>query len=148
MLIFNLQNEVFYSAKSSFNFNTFRRLGTIPFVTSQRAIFPDLLKPKPWRSKTLQPHLCKQQPAESAAGRSSQLEVVFGRHPRLHGLQLAGGQVSGVMTDQVALELVGLEVEMHRHRVAHWEVPGHKPRYIGGWGVGWGYGLFLLFIQK
>lgn len=79
----------------------------------------------------LQPHLGKQQPAEGAAGRSCQLEVVLGCHPRLHGLQLAGGQVGGVVADQVALELVGLEVEMHRHRVAHGEVPAHTQRGVG-----------------
>lgn len=69
-------------------------------------------------------HLRELQPAERAAGRGGELEVLLGRHPRLHGLQLARGQIGGVVLDQVALELVRLEVEMHRHWVAHGEVPG------------------------
>lgn len=73
-------------------------------------------------------HLGKLQPAECAAGRGGQLEVLLGRHPGLHGLQLASGQVGGVVPDQVALELIWLEVEMHWHRVAHGEVPGTASR--------------------
>lgn len=69
-------------------------------------------------------HLCELQPAECAAGRGGELEVLLGCHPRLHGLQLACGQVGGMVLDQVALELVWLEVEMHWHWVAHGEVPG------------------------
>lgn len=56
-------------------------------------------------------------------GRADQGEVVFGRHPRLQALQLGGGSVSGCMTHQVALELVGQEVEVDGHRVAHCHVP-------------------------
>lgn len=58
-------------------------------------------------------HLCELQPAECAAGRRGELEVLLGRHPGLHGLQLACCQIGGVVLDQVALELVRLEVEMH-----------------------------------
>lgn len=58
-------------------------------------------------------HLRELQPAECAGGRGGELEVLLGCHPRLHGLQLACCQVSGVVLDQVALELVCLEVEMH-----------------------------------
>ena len=73
-------------------------------------------------------HLRKLQPAERAARRGAQLEVLLGRHPGLHGLQLARGQVGGVVLHQVALKLVRLKVEMHRHRVAHGEVPGRAWR--------------------
>ena len=51
-------------------------------------------------------HLRKLQPAERAAGRSGELEVLLGCHPGLHGLQLARCQIGGVVFDQVALELV------------------------------------------
>lgn len=57
-------------------------------------------------------HLCKLQPAEGAGRRAGESEVPPGSHPGLHGLQLAGGQVGGVVLDQVALELVRLEVEI------------------------------------
>lgn len=51
-------------------------------------------------------HLCELQAAESAAGRAGELEVPLGCHPRLKGLQLAGCQVSGMVLDEVSLELV------------------------------------------
>ena len=54
----------------------------------------------------MQTHLGKLQPAEGASGWCGKLEVLLGCHPGLHGLQLACCQVSGMMLDQVALELV------------------------------------------
>jgi len=73
-------------------------------------------------------HLGELQAAERAARRGHQLEALLGRHPGLHGFQLAGCQIGGVVLHQVALELVRLEVELHRHRVAHGEVPGASER--------------------
>ena len=69
-------------------------------------------------------HLSELQPAGRAARRRAGPEVVLQGDPGLQGLQLAGGQVGGVMLDQVALELVRLEVEVDGHRVAHGEIPG------------------------
>lgn len=57
-------------------------------------------------------HLGKLQPAEGAGGRGGYLEVLLVCYPGLQGLQLASCQVSGMVLDQVALELVRLEVEM------------------------------------
>lgn len=59
------------------------------------------------------PHLRKLQPAERAGCGGGYHEVPLGRYPRFHGLQLARCQVSGMVLDKVALELVCLEVEMH-----------------------------------
>lgn len=73
-------------------------------------------------------HLRKLQPAECAGWRQGELEVFLGSHPSLHGLQFARCQVGGVVLDQVALKLVGLEVEMHRYGMAHGEVPGSTHR--------------------
>lgn len=58
-------------------------------------------------------HLCKLQPAEGAAGSGAQLEAALRRHPGFQRLQPACGQIGGVMLDQVTLELVRVEVEMH-----------------------------------
>lgn len=63
------------------------------------------------------------QPVGGLWGRG-QFKVVSGRHPCLQALQLGGGPVSGHVTHQVALELVGQEVDVDGHRVTYGHVPG------------------------
>ena len=70
-------------------------------------------------------HLSELQPAGRAARGGAGPEVVLQSDPGLQGLQFAGCQVGGVMLDQVALELVRLEVEVDGHWVAHGEIPGN-----------------------
>lgn len=63
------------------------------------------------------------QPVGGLRGRG-QFKVVSGRHPGLQALQLGGGPVGGHVTHQVALELVGQEVDVDGHRVTYGHVPG------------------------
>lgn len=56
-------------------------------------------------------------------GGAGRAEVVFGSHPGLQRLQLCGRSVCGHVTHEVALELVGQEVEVD----GHWVVDGHVP---------------------
>lgn len=57
-------------------------------------------------------HPCKLQSVEGAGGRGGYPEVPGGCYPGLQGLQLASCQVGSMVLDQVALELVRLEIKM------------------------------------